>query len=202
MTVAAGFWYREKPLEETAAYEVWNNNVPIMDLSKMDEWEELHFGQLDAFGRATIAYGIVSQETMPTEERQSIGMIRPSGWHTVRYDDVIEDHYLYNRCHLIAYALCGENANEKNLITGTRFLNIEGMLPWEIQVIRYIEETGNAVYYQVTPIYEGDNLVASGVNMQARSKEDGGRGLCFNVYCYNIQPGITIDYATGESAKS
>ncbi len=181
------------------SYEIWNDNIPTFDTSSFDSYEVEVYEDLDALGRAVYTYAIVSTDTMPTEERESIGMIRPSGWHTVRYDDLIEDKYLYNRCHLIAYALTGQNANEKNLITGTRYLNIEGMLPWEIKVIEYIENTGNHVAYQVIPVFEGDNLVASGVNMQAYSIEDGGKGLCFNVYCYNIQPGITIDYATGDS---
>ena len=145
-----------------------------------------------------MAFANVCRELMPAEERGSIGNIRPSGWHTVKYDR-IADRYLYNRCHLIGYQLAGENANEKNLITGTRYMNTEGMLPWENLVARYVEETGNHVLYRVTPCYEGKNLVASGVLMEAFSVEDGGEGVCFNVYCYNVQPGIRIDYANGES---
>ena len=136
---------------------------------------------------------------MPTEERGSIGTVKPTGWHTVKYE-VIADRYLYNRCHLIGFQLAGENANEQNLITGTRYLNVEGMLPWENQVAEYVHETGNHVLYRVTPFFEGDNLVASGVLMEACSVEDEGAGICFNVYCYNVQPGIAIDYATGESS--
>ena len=136
---------------------------------------------------------------MPTEKRGEIGMIKPTGWHTVRYDDIIQDKYLYNRCHLIGYQLTGENANERNLITGTRYLNVEGMLPFENLVADYIKETGNHVLYRVSPVFDGDNLVAEGVQMEAESVEDGGEGVCYNVFCYNVQPGVEIDYATGES---
>ena len=136
---------------------------------------------------------------MPTEERGEIGMVRPSGWHTVKYPEVIEDLFLYNRCHLIGYQLSGENANEKNLITGTRYFNVEGMLPFENEVARYVRKTGNHVLYRVTPIFEGENLVAEGVLMEAYSVEDQGRGVEFCVFVYNVQPGIEIDYATGES---
>lgn len=135
---------------------------------------------------------------MPTEERGKIGQIKPSGWQTIKYDNV-DGKYLYNRCHLIGFQLAGENANERNLITGTRYLNTEGMLPFENLVADYIRETGNHVLYRVTPVFEGANLVASGVQMEAKSVEDDGEGICFNVYVYNVQPGIAIDYATGES---
>ena len=135
---------------------------------------------------------------MPTQERESIGNVKPTGWHTVKYD-VIADRYLYNRCHLIGYQLTGENDNEKNLITGTRYLNVEGMLPWENLVADYVEETGNHVLYRVTPYFMGDNLLASGVLLEAYSVEDDGAGVCFCVYGYNVQPGVLIDYATGES---
>ncbi len=135
---------------------------------------------------------------MPTEERGSIGQVQPSGWHTVRYD-FVDGQYLYNRCHLIGYQLAGENANEQNLITGTRYLNVEGMLPFENMVADYITETGNHVLYRVTPEFEGDNLLASGVRIEAASVEDDADGICFHVYCYNVQPGVIIDYATGGS---
>ena len=140
----------------------------------------------------------VGQDIMPTEERGSIGQVKPTGWQTVKYDNV-DGKYLYNRCHLIGFQLTGENANEKNLITGTRYMNVDGMLPFENMVADYVKETGNHVVYRVTPIYEGDNLVASGVQMEAKSVEDDGEGICFNVYVYNVQPGIDIDYATGNS---
>lgn len=149
-------------------------------------------------GRCGTAYVNVCREIMPVQERGAIGNIRPTGWHTVKYD-VIADRYLYNRCHLIGYQLSGENADERNLITGTRYMNVEGMLPWENMVTDYVEESGNHVLYRVSPYFEGDHLVASGVLMEAFSVEDEGEGICFNVYCYNVQPGISIDYATGES---
>lgn len=138
---------------------------------------------------------------MPTEERGEIGMIKPSGWHTVKYG-VVDGKYLYNRCHLIGYQLAGENANPKNLITGTRYLNVEEMLPFENEVADYVKESNNHVLYRVTPIFEGDNLVASGVQMEAYSVEDNGKGVCFNVFCYNVQPGVVVEYATGESYLS
>ena len=136
---------------------------------------------------------------MPAEERGDIGAIRPSGWHTVRYDDLIEDKYLYNRCHLIAYAMTGQNSNKLNLITGTRYLNTVGMLPFEIQVLQYLDESENHVLYRVTPFFKGNELVARGVEMEAWSLEDQGRGVCFHVFVYNYQPGIVIDYSTGDS---
>ena len=137
---------------------------------------------------------------MPTKERGIIGSIKPTGWHTVKYPGIIEDNYLYNRCHLIGYQLSGENANERNLITGTRYMNIQGMLPLESIVADYVKDTGNHVLYRVTPIFEGANLLASGVLMEAKSVEDQGEGVSFCVYAYNVQPGILIDYATGESS--
>lgn len=157
------------------------------------------YSELDALGRCGVAYANISKDLMPTEERGEIGMIKPSGWHTVKYPEVIEDLFLYNRCHLIGYQLSGENANEKNLITGTRYLNVEGMLPFENKVAAYVRKTGNHVLYRVTPVFEGDNLVAEGVLMEAFSVEDAGKGVEFCVFAYNIQPGIEIDYATGES---
>ena len=138
---------------------------------------------------------------MPTEERSSIGQVKPTGWHTVKYD-CVDGKYLYNRCHLIGYQLTGENANEQNLITGTRYLNIEGMLPFENMVADYVQETDFHVLYRVTPIFEGSNLLASGVLMEGYSVDDEGEDICFCVYAYNVQPGITIDYATGDSTAS
>ena len=135
---------------------------------------------------------------MPDEERGSIQEVKPSGWEN-EYYDFVEGGYVYNRCHLIGYQLAGENANEKNLITGTRYMNVEGMLPFENQVAEYVRETGNHVLFRVTPIYDGKNLVASGVQMEAESVEDDGESVKFNVYCYNVQPGVEIDYATGEN---
>lgn len=136
---------------------------------------------------------------MPTGEREAISNIKPTGWHTVKYD-IVDGKYLYNRCHLIGYQLTAENANEKNLITGTRYMNVEGMLPFENKVAEYIEKTGNHVLYRVSPIFEGSNLVASGLQMEAESVEDRGEGIMFNVYVYNNQPQIKIDYATGDSS--
>lgn len=188
----------EIPAFSDQPYVVLNDNEP--DFSE-EEWTTESFetySPLDSLGRCGVAYANIGVDLMPTEERGSIGQVKPTGWHTVRYDCVDGD-YLYNRCHLIGYQLSGENANECNLITGTRYLNVEGMLPFENLVHDYVEETENHVLYRVTPIYEGDNLVASGVQMEALSVEDSGEGVCFNVYVYNCQPGVTIDYATGES---
>lgn len=145
-----------------------------------------------------MAYANVSEKTMPIEKRGSIGQVKPSGWQTIKYD-FIDGKYLYNRCHLIGYQLTGENANEKNLITGTRYMNTEGMLPFENQIADYVKETGNHVLYRVTPIYEDDNLVADGVLMEAMSVEDQGLDIEFNVFVYNVQPGVTINYKNGES---
>lgn len=179
-------------------YVVVNNNVPFF--SKEDLKAEIFesYGDLDSFGRCTVAYSMVGTETMPTEERGSIGQVKPTGWHAVKYDNV-DGKYLYNRCHLIGYQLTAENANVKNLITGTRYLNVQGMLPFENLTADYIKETGNHVLYRVTPVFEGDNLVASGVLMEGESAEDDGEAIQFCVYVYNVQPGIIIDYATGDS---
>ncbi|MDE5777200.1 MAG: DNA/RNA non-specific endonuclease [Lachnospiraceae bacterium] len=181
-------------------YVELNGNVPEFtdDERKIAEPFET-YSNLDALGRCGVAYVNVCRELMPNEERGNIGSVKPSGWHTVKYNDLIEGNYLYNRCHLIAYQLAGENANEKNLITGTRYLNIAGMLPFENMINDYVDSTGNHVLYRVTPIFKDNNLVASGVEMEGLSVEDNGEGICFHVYCYNVQPGVGIDYATGES---
>lgn len=181
-----------------AAIEV-NQNVPGFTEEDYTTEAFEQYSPLDELGRCHAAYACVGEEIMPTEERGAIGMVKPSGWHTVKYD-FVDGKYLYNRCHLIAYMLSGENANTENLITGTRYLNTEGMLPYENQVADYVHNTGNHVLYRVTPLYEGDNLVASGVEIEVSSVEDRGKSLSFHVYCYNVQPGITIDYATGDSA--
>lgn len=178
-----------------------SGNVPSFTDADLSSPAET-YTPLDPLGRCGSAMAIVSRETMPTEERGSIGMVKPSGWHTVRYDDLISDRYLYNRCHLIGYQLTAENANERNLITGTRYLNVEGMLPFENEVADYVEATGNRVLYRVTPVFVGDELVARGVQMEAQSVEDGGAGVSFNVFCHNVQPGIQIDYQTGQSRRS
>ncbi len=179
-------------------YVVVNNNVPFFSKEdlKADTFES--YGDLDSLGRCTVAYSMVGTETMPTEERGNIGQVKPTGWHAVKYDNV-DGKYLYNRCHLIGYQLTAENANVNNLITGTRYLNVQGMLPFENLTADYIKETGNHVLYRVTPVFEGDNLVASGVLMEGESAEDDGEAIQFCVYVYNVQPGIIIDYATGDS---
>lgn len=176
-----------------------NGNVPnFTDEDKARSTFE-EYSPLDYLGRCGVAFMLASEETMPTEERGDIGDVKPSGWHTVRYNGVVEGNYLYNRCHLLGFQLSGENANEQNLITGTRYMNTEGMLPFENHIADYIDATGNHVLYRVTPIYTGENLVADGVQMEACSIEDKGNGINFNVFCYNVQPGVVIDYATGES---
>lgn len=184
-------------------YIVINDNIPFFsDDEKTNVTAFESYSELDSLGRCGVAFANICKELMPTEDRGEIGSIKPSGWHTANYHEYIEGNYLYNRCHLIGYQLSGENANEKNLITGTRYLNVQGMLPFEDKVAEYVERTGNHVLYRVTPIFEEDNLVASGVLMEAYSVEDQGKGVMFNVYCYNVQPGIVIDYATGDSELS
>lgn len=191
-------------LDDVPAYsgepyvEINGNKPNFTDEDKArSSFEE--YSPLDYLGRCGAAFALVGVETMPTEERGSIGEVKPSGWHTVRYNGVVDGNYLYNRCHLLGYQLTGENANEQNLITGTRYMNTEGMLPFENRIADYIDATNNHVLLRVTPIFDGENLVASGVQMEALSIEDKGNGICFNVYCYNVQPQIEIDYATGES---
>ena len=183
----------------SSAYTVLNDNIPDFTEDDMSTDAFENYSELDSLGRCQVAYANICQELMPTEKRGEIGMVKPSGWHTVKYPEVIKDNYLYNRCHLIAYCLAGENANEKNLITGTRYMNVSGMLPFETMVADFVKETGYHVLYRVTPIFEDDNLVASGVEMEAKSVEDNGEGILFHVYCYNVQPGVSIDYATGNS---
>lgn len=179
-------------------YVTLNDNNP--GLSDADDTTDAfeNYSDLDALGRCGVAYANICQELMPTEERGRIGSVKPTGWHLVKYDNV-DGKFLYNRCHLIGYQLSGENANEKNLITGTRYMNVEGMEPFENMVADYVKETGNHVLYRVTPLFDGDNLLASGVEMEARSVEDQGAGILFHVFCYNVQPGIAIDYRTGAS---
>lgn len=180
-------------------YVVLNDNVPLFTETDIDLINGEYYSPLDSLGRCGVVYAQIDQTMMPTAEREAIGMIKPSGWQTIKYPDVISDLYLYNRCHLIAYALTGQNANEQNLITGTRYMNISGMLPFENLVIDYLEETNNHVLYRVTPFFKGNELIARGVEMEALSVEDGGEGLCFHVFVYNYQPGIEIDYMTGDS---
>lgn len=186
-------------------YVIINNNIPTFNEQDYNSEAFETYSDLDNLGRCGVAYAKIGKEIMPSEdeERESISEITPSGWKQVEYKGIVEGDYLYNRCHLIGYQLAGENANEKNLITGTRYLNIEGMLPFENKVAEYIDENrNNHVLYRVTPIYDGNNLVASGVLMEAYSVEDNGKGVCFNIYAYNVQPGISIDYATGESKEA
>lgn len=179
-------------------YVAINNNIPYFtDADSTTEPFE-YYSELDTLGRCGVAYANICVDLMPTEERGKIGSIKPSGWHSVKYDNV-DGKYLYNRCHLIGYQLAGENANDKNLITGTRHMNVEGMLPFENMVADYVTETKNHVLYRVTPVFDGNNLVASGVIIEAKSVEDNGKSILFNVFCFNIQPGISINYATGDS---
>lgn len=171
------------------------------DLLETKEWSEGYESYtMDDLGRCSVAEAMVGEDTMPTDDREDISSVEPTGWNNKRYDsELVDGGWIYNRCHLIGYQLTGENDNADNLITGTRYLNIEGMLPFENEVADYVRDTGNHVMYQVTPIYEGDNQVASGVVMEAESVEDNGEGIDFNVYCYNVQPGIEIDYNTGNN---
>ena len=195
--------FKSYDLEEIPEYNgngyiYLNNNIPnFNDEDKNAETFE-YYSKLDNLGRCGVAYANISKDTMPTEEREDISHIEPSGWQTVQYD-IVSGKYLYNRCHLIGYQLTGENANDENLITCTRYMNATTMLQFENEVSNYIEETSNHVLYRVTPYYEGDNLVAKGVQMEAYSIEDNGEGIQFNIFVYNVQPGITIDYKTGES---
>lgn len=190
----------ELPTYEGEPYvEVDGGEPAFTDEEKAQDQSFEDYAPLDDLGRCGADAALVGEETMPTEERGSIGEVKPSGWQIAKYD-FVDGAYLYNRCHLIGYQLTGENANERNLITGTRYLNVEGMLPFEDEVADYVEETDNHVLYRVTPVFEGDELVARGVQMEAWSVEDGGAGVRFNVYCFNVQPGVEIDYATGENA--
>lgn len=179
--------------------EIDGNQPGFTDKDKTKESFE-KYSDLDSLGRCGVAYANVGMDLMPSEERSSIGKVKPSGWHTVKYD-CVDGKYLYNRCHLIGYQLTAENANEKNLITGTRYMNVDGMLLFENMAADYVKETGNHVLYRVTPVFEGNNLLAKGVQMEAYSVEDEGDGICFNVFVYNVQPGIHIDYATGDSRE-
>lgn len=179
-------------------YVILNNNQPKFDADQLVTTSYEKYSELDSLGRCGVAMACVGKDIMPTEDREDIGSVKPSGWQSVKYD-IVNGKYLYNRCHLIGFQLTGENANEKNLITGTRYMNVDGMLPFENMVADYVKETGNHVLLRVTPVFNGNELVARGVVMEAYSVEDNGEGVCFNVYVYNNQPGITINYATGES---
>ena len=181
------------------AYIPVNGNVPFFTADEYTTKSFEQYSSLDSLGRCGVAFANIGLDLMPTEDRGDISSVKPSGWINKNYGDLVDGGYLYNRCHLIGFQLSAENANERNLITGTRYLNIEGMLPFENMTADYVHETGNHVLYRVTPIYDGNNLVASGVLMEGYSVEDSGADICFCVYCYNVQPGIVIDYATGES---
>ena len=202
ITTASSFSLSDVPAYSGKAYISVNGNVPYFTAAELTTTSFETYSDLDTLGRCGVTYACIGQDLMPTKERGSIGMVKPTGWHTVRYDDLVDGKYLYNRCHLIGYQLTGENANTKNLITGTRYLNIEGMLPFENMVADYIQETDNHVLYRVTPIFEGNNLLANGVLMEGYSVEDKGAGVSYCVFAYNVQPGIEIDYATGESKLS
>ena len=180
-----------------------NGNKPVFSDAELTTKAYESYSPLDSLGRCQVAIASCGKETMPVdgEERGEISSVYPSGWKQAKYD-FVSGTYLYNRAHMIGWQLSAENANEKNLITGTRYMNVDGMLPFENMVADYIRETGNHVAYRITPIYNGNDLVCTGVQMEAYSVEDNGDGICFNVFCYNVQPGVTINYATGESAKS
>lgn len=195
---ATNFSLDSIPEYTTEAYVPIHNNQPDFTSDEYTTQCFEDYADLDSLGRCQRAYACVGIDTMPTEARGSIGQIKPTGWQTIKYD-IVDGKYLYNRCHLIGYQLTAENANEKNLITGTRYLNIDGMLSFENMVADYVKETQNHVLYRVTPIFEGNNLLASGVEMEGYSVEDNGEGVCFHVYAYNVQPGIEIDYLTGNS---
>lgn len=191
----------ETPEYSGKPYVEINGNQP--EFAERDKTEKSfeRYSEMDSLGRCGVAYANIGRDLMPTEERGSIGKVKPAGWHTVKYD-IVDGKYLYNRCHLLGYQLTAENANEKNLITGTRYMNVDGMLPFENMVADYVKETGNHVLYRVAPVYEGRHLLAKGVQMEAYSVEDEGDGICFNVFVYNVQPGIYIDYATGDSREA
>lgn len=198
---AASVSLQEIPAYSGSPYVELNGNEPDFSQEELVSESFESYSPLDSLGRCGVAYACIGKDLMPTEERENISQVRPSGWQTAEYD-FVDGGYLYNRCHLIGFQLTGENANEENLITGTRYMNVEGMLPFENLTADYIKETGNHVLYRVTPVFEGENLVAGGVVMEAMSVEDEGEGVCFSVYVYNVQPGVEIDYATGESWES
>lgn len=191
-------WFSSVGEFDGEPYCVVNGNVPFFTDEELTDESFETYGEMDYLERCTACTASIGRDLMPTEERGYIGYVKPSGWQNEKYD-FVDGKYVYNRCHLIGYQLTGENDTRENLITGTRYMNVEGMLPFENEVAGYIRETGNHVMYRVTPVFEGDNLLCSGVLMEALSVEDGGKGVCFNVYCYNAQPGVIIDYSTGEN---
>lgn len=195
-----GFWGTEIPAYQGNAWIELNNNVPLFTKKDYSTKSFETYGELDSLGRCTTAYANVGQDLMPTKERESISQVKPTGWQKSEYDG-IDGKFLYNRCHLIGYQLTAENANEKNLITGTRYLNVTGMLPFENMVADYVKETKGHVLYRVTPVFYQDELVARGIKMEGWSVEDNGESVCFNVFVYNVQPGISICYADGTSSR-
>lgn len=199
VTTAPVISINEIPAYIGNAYAVINNNVPYFMDNELSVTSYEYYSDLDSLGRCGVCVASIGQDIMPTEERGEIGSVKPSGWQTVKYPGIVDGNYLYNRCHLIGFQLTGENANVNNLITGTRYMNVEGMLPFENMVADFVKETGYHVMYRVTPVFDGDNLVASGVLIEAESVEDNGNGILFNVFCYNVQPGVSIDYASGNS---
>lgn len=186
------------PVYSGKSYVIINHNEPNFKEEDYTTTSFEKYSSLDLLGRCGVAIANIAPDIMPTEERGSIGGVKPSGWHTIRYD-IVDGNYLYNRCHLIGYQLTGENANPQNLITCTRYMNTVGMLEFENKVAEYVKKTNNHVLYRVTPIFEGNNLLASGVQIEARSIEDNGKGIQFNVFVYNVQDGIEIDYTSGDS---
>ena len=194
----SAFSLREIPAYSGTPYTEVNGNQPYFTEEELTTQSFETYSELGSLGRCGVAYANVGQDLMPTEPRGEIGAVKPTGWHLVKYDNV-DGKYLYKRCHLIGYMLAAENANPQNLITGTRYLNVQGMLPFETKVCDYVKNTGNHVLYRVTPIFDGDNLLADGVLMEAYSVEDAGEGISFCVFAYNVQPGIGIDYATGDN---
>lgn len=190
------FFMDQIPEYSGEPFVVINDNIPDFTEEECSSGAFEYYGDLDYLGRCSMAEAMVTPEIMPTEERGEIGMVKPSGWHTVKYEN-IDGRYLYNRCHLLAYELTGENANEQNLITGTRYMNVTGMLPWENKIAKYVKETKGKVIYRVTPVFKDRELVARGVHMEAESI--GSEEIRFNIFVYNVQPGIGIDYANGDS---
>ena len=193
-----GFSLKDIPAFSDKPYIAVNGNTPYFTENEIVSDSYEFYSELDTLGRCGVTIACIGKELMPTEDRGNIGQVKPTGWHTVKYD-CVDGKYLYNRCHLIGYQLTGENANVNNLVTGTRYMNVTGMLPFENMVADYIKETGNHVMYRVTPIFDGDDLLCRGVLMEGYSVEDEGEGICFNVFVYNAQPSIEIDYSTGES---
>ena len=196
---SSGWTLKELPEYSGDPYVRINDNKPSFPEEEMTNKPFEHYSDLDALGRCGTAYANIGPETMPKEEREPIGSVHPSGWQVANYHGLIDGNYLYNRCHLIAFSLAGENANEKNLITGTRYLNTEGMQPFELMILDYVRDAGSHVLYRVTPVFEGDNLVATGVEMEAMSVGDHGKGISFHIFAYNVQPGVIIDYKTGDN---